>query len=245
MASLIRLEEVSRSYRTGDAEVAALRSVSLTIDPGEFVAIAGPSGSGKSTMLGILGCLDRATQGRYFLEGTEVSRLGDDALADLRNRCLGFVFQQFHLLARATALENVELPLVYAGVVPGDRRARATLALDRVGLGNRRDHLPNQLSGGQQQRVAIARAIVTRPRLLLADEPTGNLDSSTSNEVMTMLEELAREGMTIIVVTHEAAVAARARRTVVIRDGVIASDRAEGPQSRRAHDALAARRARW
>ncbi len=195
----------------------------------EYVAIMGPSGSGKSTMMNMIGCLDTPTGGEYWLNGQEVSQLTDDELARVRNKEIGFVFQTFNLLPRATSLHNVELPLVYAGVSARERRARASAALSRVGLGDRMDHRPNELSGGQRQRVAIARALVNEPSILLADEPTGNLDSTTSEEIMQVFSELHRQGQTIIMVTHEADIAAHAERTVVLRDGKVESDRiAEG-----------------
>jgi putative ABC transport system ATP-binding protein len=221
---LVELEAVTKTYRMGEVDVRALRGVTLTIDEGEFVAIMGASGSGKSTLMNLVGCLDRPTSGSYRLAGEEVSRLDRDALAAMRNRTLGFVFQSFNLLSRTSALENVELPLVYAGAQTRERHARARAALERVGLGDRLDHHPNQLSGGQQQRVAIARALVTHPRLLLADEPTGNLDSRTSVEVMALLQELGRAGITIVLVTHEADVAEYASRLIVLRDGLVKSD---------------------
>ena len=222
---IIEIADVTKTYLMGDVEVNALGGVTLEVIQGEFVAIMGASGSGKSTLLNIVGCLDRPTSGSYRLAGEEVSRLGADALAETRNRTLGFVFQSFNLLARTTALENVELPLVYAGVAPALRRARALEALERVGLGHRLHHQPSQLSGGQQQRVAIARALVSRPQLILADEPTGNLDSRSSVEMMALLQALGDEGMTIVLVTHESDIAAYARRVVVVRDGLIADDR--------------------
>src|SRR5882672_10007472 len=203
MPALIELDQIYKTYRLGGGDVHALRGVSLSIGSGELVAITGPSGSGKSTLMSLLGCLDRPTSGRYLFEGCDVSRLRDDATARVRNRRIGFVFQQFHLLGRTSARENVELPLVYAGTSRAERRRRASEALARVGLEDRQDHFSNQLSGGQQQRVAIARAIVARPSLLLADEPTGNLDSTTSAEVMTLLRELGTAGMTIALVTHD------------------------------------------
>jgi putative ABC transport system ATP-binding protein len=220
--SLINVRNVEKIYRMDGVEVHALRGISLTIDPGEFVAIMGPSGSGKSTCMNILGCLDRPTSGTYLLDGTNVTTLGDEALARLRNRRLGFVFQSYNLLPRTPAIENVELPLVYAGAP--DRRARARAALDSVGLGARAGHLPTQLSGGEQQRVAIARALVNSPAIILADEPTGNLDSSTAGEIMGLLDRLSQQGITIILVTHEADIAAHARRHVLFRDGRIVSD---------------------
>jgi putative ABC transport system ATP-binding protein len=221
---LIALEDVAKTYEMGDVSVHALRGVTLRIDEGEFVAIMGASGSGKSTLMNLLGCLDRPTSGRYRLDGQDVSALDVDALAALRNRTLGFVFQSFNLLSRTSALENVELPLLYAGLAAEERHRRATDALSRVGLGDRVDHHPNQMSGGQQQRVAIARALVGRPRLVLADEPTGNLDSETSVEVMRILSDLKREGITIVLVTHESDIAAWADRVITMRDGTVRSD---------------------
>jgi putative ABC transport system ATP-binding protein len=221
---LVQLDRVAKTYRMGEVDVRALRDVSLEIGEGEFVAIMGASGSGKSTLMNVIGCLDHPTSGSYRLDGQEVSRLDRDELAALRNRTLGFVFQSFNLLSRTSALENVELPLVYAGLGAKERHARAGEALARVGLGGRAHHHPNQLSGGQQQRVAIARAIVTSPRLLLADEPTGNLDSRTSVEVMALLQGLGREGITVLLVTHEHDIAQYAGRLVVLRDGLVQSD---------------------
>jgi len=228
-APLIDLRDVVKSYALDGIAVHALRGVSLSVVRGEFVAIMGASGSGKSTLMNIIGCLDRPSAGSYRLDGVEVARLDREALAELRNRELGFVFQSFNLLTRTTALENVELPLVYAGVRAAQRRSRAREALERVGLGDRLHHHPNQLSGGQQQRVAIARALVGRPKLILADEPTGNLDSTASAEMMALLRGLGAEGITIVLVTHESDIAACARRVVVFKDGLICSDSAGLP----------------
>jgi putative ABC transport system ATP-binding protein len=219
---VIELVELTKTYRMGDYEVAALRGIDLSITAGEFLAIMGPSGSGKSTCMNILGLLDRPTFGRYLFEGTDVSAMSDVELARVRNRRLGFVFQSFNLLARTSAVENVELPLVYAGA--GDRSRRALAALDAVGLADRAHHLPTQLSGGQQQRVAIARAIVTQPSVILADEPTGNLDTGTSREIMEIFTRLNREGITVILITHEQDIAANARRVIRFRDGRIEHD---------------------
>ncbi len=224
MTSIIRIVDLTRSYEMGTERVHALRGVTLDIRRNEYVAIMGPSGSGKSTMMNLLGCLDTPTGGEYWLNGIEVSRLSDNELARVRNREIGFVFQTFNLLPRATALHNVELPLVYAGTSARDRRARAEEALERVGLGDRMHHRPNELSGGQRQRVAIARALVNRPSILLADEPTGNLDSVTSEEIMRVFADLHAAGQTVIMVTHEADIAAHARRVVVLRDGRVESD---------------------
>ena len=221
---LIEIRDLCKTYDSGDVQVHALRGVSLDIEAGESVAIMGSSGSGKSTLMNILGCLDRPTSGSYRLDGEEVARLGRDRLADIRNKTLGFVFQSFNLLSRTSAVENVELPLVYAGVGRRERRDRALEALEMVGLGQRSDHRPNQLSGGQQQRVAIARAIVTRPRVILADEPTGNLDSATSAEIMGVLADLVGSGITVVLVTHEPDIAAHAARVIDVRDGLIRSD---------------------
>ena len=221
---LIEVENLTKVYSSGDTEVRALAGVSLTIESGEFVAIMGTSGSGKSTLMNILGCLDRPTAGRYVLAGREVSRLDRNELAEVRSDVLGFVFQNFNLLARTSALENVELPLVYQGVGSRERHERAKRALDRVGLGKRLDHTPAQLSGGQQQRVAIARALVGDPKVILADEPTGNLDSRTSVEVMALFQELGREGITIVLVTHEPDIAEHATRVIVVKDGLILTD---------------------
>ena len=226
---MIRIRELTRAYEMGTERILALRGVTLDIARNEYIAIMGPSGSGKSTMMNLLGCLDTPTSGEYWLNGEEVSRLSDDALARVRNREIGFVFQTFNLLPRATALHNVELPLVYAGVGGRERRERALEALDRVGLADRVHHRPNELSGGQRQRVAIARALVNRPSILLADEPTGNLDSVTSEEIMRVFADLHSGGQTVIMVTHEPDIAAHAERTVVLRDGRVESDRRLDP----------------
>jgi putative ABC transport system ATP-binding protein len=222
---LIRISDLERRYDMGGEVVHALRGVSLSIRRNEYVAIMGPSGSGKSTMMNVLGCLDTPDAGEYWLNGQEVSRLTDDALARVRNKEIGFVFQTFNLLPRATALHNVELPLIYAGLAARERRSRAVAALERVGLGDRMDHRPNELSGGQRQRVAIARALVNQPSILLADEPTGNLDSTTSADIMQVFGELHATGQTVIMVTHEPDIAAFAERVVVLRDGRVESDR--------------------
>ncbi|HET8759557.1 MAG TPA: ABC transporter ATP-binding protein [Nitrospiria bacterium] len=225
MSGLIVLEHVSKTYRSGDIDVHAVRDVSAEIARGEFVAVMGASGSGKSTLMNIVGCLDRPSSGRYVLDGVDVSGLDGDQLADLRNAKLGFVFQGFHLLPRTSALENVELPMLYArGVNRAQQRERAMRALEIVGLTARADHHPNQLSGGQQQRVAIARSLVNEPVVLLADEPTGNLDTRTSLEIMGVFQRLNEQGLTIIMVTHEHDIARCATRTVVMRDGRIISD---------------------
>jgi putative ABC transport system ATP-binding protein len=221
---VIDIRDLTRVYQMGSEEVHALRGVSLEIRRNEYVAIMGPSGSGKSTLMNLIGCLDTPTSGEYWLNGQEVSRMPDDALARVRNREIGFVFQTFNLLPRASALQNVELPLVYGGVAARTRRERARNALSRVGLADRMDHRPNELSGGQRQRVAIARALVNEPAILLADEPTGNLDSTTSEEIMRVFETLHAQGQTVIMVTHEADIAAHAARVVLLRDGRVASD---------------------
>ena len=224
MPAVIELDRVSKTYRSGSLEVPALREVSLRIDAGEYVAIMGPSGSGKSTLMHILGCLDVPSDGSYLLAGRDVGELDEDELAEIRNRRVGFVFQQFNLLASLTASRNVEIPLAYAGVGRAERRRRAADALHRVGLGERSEHRPGELSGGEQQRVAIARALVGGPDLLLADEPTGNLDSTSSAEVMALLAELHTAGRTIVLITHDEDIAANARRVIKIKDGRIGAD---------------------
>jgi putative ABC transport system ATP-binding protein len=226
MQPVVKLENFVKTYYTGEVEVHAVRGVSLEVQPGEFVAVMGASGSGKSTLMNALGCLDRPTSGRCLLDGVELGKLSRDALADLRNQKLGFVFQGFNLLSRTSALENVELPLLYArpSLAGREQYERATKALQLVGLGDRTDHYPNQLSGGQQQRVAIARALVNQPKLLLADEPTGNLDTHTSIEIMGIFQNLNRQGMTVIMVTHELDIARYCLRQVVMRDGRVVTD---------------------
>jgi putative ABC transport system ATP-binding protein len=229
--ALIEARQLVKTYRMGEQVVQALDGVSLDIDEGEFVAVMGASGSGKSTLMNILGCLDRPSSGTLHLAGEEVEGLDGDALAAIRNRRIGFVFQQFNLLPRTSALDNVELPMVYAGVKLLPRRARALAALQRVGLAERAMHTPAELSGGQQQRVAIARALVNNPSLILADEPTGALDTHTSEDIMRLLAELNAQGMTIVMVTHEADIAGWARRRIVFRDGRVVEDRAQAPQA--------------
>jgi len=221
---VIEIEQVTKLYRMGEEVIHALRGVGLRIHRNEYLAIMGPSGSGKSTLMNMLGCLDTPTAGRYDFNGKNVAHMDDDELAEIRNREIGFVFQTFNLLPRSDALHNVELPLIYAGVHKHERRERAMRALDHVGLGQRVHHKPNELSGGQRQRVAIARALINNPSIILADEPTGNLDSRTGEEIMALFEELYRQGNTIIVVTHEEDIAHHARRIVRLRDGLIESD---------------------
>jgi putative ABC transport system ATP-binding protein len=226
MNPVIKLDDIHKIYHTGEVDVHAVRGVTLEIQPGEFVAVMGASGSGKSTLMNMLGCLDRPSRGNYLLDGTDVSQLGRDELADIRNEKIGFVFQGFNLLARTSALENVELPLLYVHRrVPGsEQRERALKCLEIVGLAKRADHHPNQLSGGQQQRVAIARALVNQPALLLADEPTGNLDSQTSIEIMGVFQKLNDQGITIVMVTHELDIASYTRRNIIMRDGRVVTD---------------------
>ena len=222
--SLITIKDIGRKYVIGSEVIHALKSVSLEINKGEFVALMGPSGSGKSTLMNILGCLDTATKGQYILNGINVSQMTDNELAEVRNKEIGFVFQTFNLLPRSTSLDNVALPLIYAGAGKKERDARATKALENVGLGNRVTHKPNELSGGQRQRVAIARALINNPSIILADEPTGNLDTKTSIEIMSLLEEIHSKGNTIILVTHEEDIAQHAHRIVRMRDGLIEKD---------------------
>ncbi|WP_066317540.1 ABC transporter ATP-binding protein [Bacillus sp. FJAT-29814] len=218
---MIRLESITKSFLVGKESIDILKNISLIIEEGEFVAIMGPSGSGKSTLMNIIGCLDKPTSGQYFLGGEDVSNYNDKELARVRNQSIGFVFQQFHLLPRLTAMKNVELPMIYAGISKSERQSRAEDALRKIGLEDRMDHLPNALSGGQKQRVAIARSIVNRPKLILADEPTGALDTKTSMAIMEQFRELNQEGVTVVVVTHEPEVAEYANRTILVRDGMI------------------------
>ena len=231
MENIIELKNLWRTYELGSEPVHALQGLDLTIGQGEYVAIMGTSGSGKSTLMNIIGCLDKPTSGQYILHGEDISSRGDDELAELRNKTIGFVFQQFNLLPRMTALENVMLPLVYAGLNASERRKWAEAALTELGLGDRMDHRPNQLSGGQQQRVAIARAIVNKPQIILADEPTGALDSNTASEIMGVFNRLVRDGITVILVTHDGETAARAQRVIKVRDGKILGDHVIGSAS--------------
>ncbi len=227
---ILRLEDVGKTYRSGSLEVAAVRGVTLTVQEGEFVSVTGPSGSGKSTLMHIIGCLDTPTTGSYHLAGEDVSTMRESALADVRNRRIGFVFQQFNLLSTMSAWRNVELPLVYAGLPRAERKRRAIDALTRVGLADRVDHRPGELSGGQQQRVSVARALVTDPQLILADEPTGNLDSAATADVLDLFDELQAQGRTIVLITHEHDVSARAQREVQMRDGrLLETDRVGAP----------------
>ena len=227
MKKLIDLRNINKTYRNGDQELKVLKNINLTVEEGEFVAIMGPSGSGKSTLMNIIGMMDRPSTGEYFLENEDVANLGDKKLAKVRNNQIGFVFQQFFLLSKLNALQNVELPLIYAGASQGSRKNLAKQYLEKVDLGTRMTHLPSELSGGQKQRVAIARALVNNPSIILADEPTGALDTKTGEQIMELLTELNAEGKTIIMVTHEPEIAAYAKRQIVIRDGVISSDSAE------------------
>ena len=221
---LIKITNIKRDFALGNEIVYVLKGIDLEINKGEYVALMGPSGSGKSTLMNLLGCLDTPTSGNYILNGKDVSQMQDDELADIRNKEIGFIFQTFNLLPRTTALDNVALPMIYAGYSKSERNARATEVLKQVNLADRMDHQPNQLSGGQSQRVAIARALVNKPSIILADEPTGNLDSKTSEEIMALLEEIHKNGNTIIVVTHEEDIAAHAKRIIRMRDGMIESD---------------------
>ena len=230
MRPVIQVDHVVKTYELGEIEVHALQGVSLRIERGDFVAIMGASGSGKSTLMNILGCLDLPTSGRYLLDGVDVRLHDDEDLAIIRNRKIGFIFQSFNLIPRTSALANVELPMIYAGVRKADRRHRAEAALARVGLADRADHMPSELSGGQQQRVAVARAIVTNPPLILADEPTGNLDTHSTHDVLEVFDQLNREGRTVVLITHEPDVAGHARRVITLRDGQVIEDRgAERP----------------
>jgi putative ABC transport system ATP-binding protein len=229
MNDIIQLHQIRRDFPLGGQTVKVLKGIDLSLEHGQYLALMGPSGSGKSTLMNLLGCLDTPTGGRYELNGTDVSSLNDNELADIRNKEIGFVFQTFNLLPRSTALENVSLPLVYAGLGKEARRARAEEVLQQVGLSDRMDHRPNQLSGGQRQRVAVARALVNKPSIILADEPTGNLDSKTSVEIMRLLDDIHALGNTIILVTHEEDIAQHARRIIRLRDGVIESDEANKP----------------
>lgn len=223
-SSVIQITGIQRNFKLGQETVRVLKGIDLQIDKGEYVAIMGPSGSGKSTLMNLLGCLDTPTGGKYILNGTDVSRLSDDELAEIRNKEIGFVFQTFNLLPRTTALDNVALPMIYAGKSKSDRDRRAAEVLESVGLGDRMDHRPNQLSGGQRQRVAVGRALVNDPSIILADEPTGNLDSKTGTEIMALFDNIHKKGNTIILVTHEEDIAAHANRVIRLRDGIIESD---------------------
>lgn len=227
-AIAIRLRDIKKIYKMGGQELAALNGINIDIKRGEFAALMGPSGSGKSTLMNILGCLDRPTIGSYELEGKEVAHLSDDELAEMRNKHIGFVFQNFNLLSRISSLENVALPLVYAGVGVSERRKRAKQVLEAVGLGDRAEHMPNELSGGQRQRVAIARALVNNPEIIMADEPTGNLDTKSTKEIMEIFQEMHGRGKTIILVTHEPEIAVCANRQLLVRDGVITRDEGKG-----------------
>jgi putative ABC transport system ATP-binding protein len=233
---IMQVSDLWKTYGDGETMVHALRGVDLSVHAKDFIAIMGPSGSGKSTLMNVLGCLDRPTRGSYLLDGRDVAQLSGDALAEVRNKTLGFVFQSYCLLPRTSALENVQLPMLYAGVPRRELKRRAIEALERVGLGARLDHTPAQLSGGQQQRVAIARAIVTRPKVILADEPTGNLDSRTTIEILALFQELAADGITIVFVTHEPDVAAHASRLVVVKDGKVVADKQQVPLVARPSD---------
>jgi len=224
MKDVIRTEHIAKVYVMGTEEVHALRDISITIKQGEYVALMGPSGSGKSTLMNMIGCLDTPSKGQYFLDGQDVSRMTDNQLAEVRNKKIGFVFQTFNLLPRSTALDNVTLPLIYAGFNKSDRKVRGEKVLNQVGLGDRMSHQPNELSGGQRQRVAVARALVNNPALILADEPTGNLDSKTSIEIMGLFEEIHRNGNTIVVVTHEEEIAQHAHRIIRLKDGLVETD---------------------
>lgn len=222
--SLIKITDIKRDFQLGNEVINVLKGIDLTINKGEYVALMGPSGSGKSTLMNLLGCLDTPTSGQYILNGNDVSKMTDDSLAEIRNKEIGFVFQTFNLLPRTTALDNVALPMIYAGFSKSERKARATEVLTQVGLENRMDHEPNQLSGGQRQRVAVARALVNKPSIILADEPTGNLDSKTSVEIMNLFNEIHANGNTVILVTHEEDIAAYAHRIIRLRDGLVESD---------------------